>query len=132
MKRKRYSEEQIISILKEHEAGASVPDLTPRHGVVENTTITSDHTAPRARNRPRYSRMKWPDTLEIPHQTWPTSRGAASSTSVALETFFPCVLFVTWLIKWSHCAESNRGPTDYESVALPTELQWPEVRDAQL
>jgi len=26
MKRKRYTEEQIISILKEHEAGASVPD----------------------------------------------------------------------------------------------------------
>ena len=37
MKRKRYSEEQIISILKEHQAGASVPDLARRHGVVENT-----------------------------------------------------------------------------------------------
>lgn len=37
MKRKRYIEEQIISILKEHEAGASVPELSRRHGVVENT-----------------------------------------------------------------------------------------------
>jgi len=37
MKRKRYTEEQIISILKEHEAGASVSDLSHRHGVVENT-----------------------------------------------------------------------------------------------
>lgn len=37
MKRKRYSEEQIISILKEHEASASVPDLARRHGVAENT-----------------------------------------------------------------------------------------------
>jgi putative transposase len=37
MKRKRYTEEQIISILKEHQAGASVPDLARRHGVVENT-----------------------------------------------------------------------------------------------
>ena len=37
MKRKRYSEEQIISILKEHEAGTSVPELSRRHGVVENT-----------------------------------------------------------------------------------------------
>jgi len=27
MKRKRYTEEQIIAILKEHEAGSSVPDL---------------------------------------------------------------------------------------------------------
>jgi putative transposase len=32
MKRKRYTEEKIISILKEHEAGASVPDLSRRHG----------------------------------------------------------------------------------------------------
>jgi transposase InsO family protein len=37
MKRKRYTEEQIISILKEHEAGATVPDLLRRHGVAENT-----------------------------------------------------------------------------------------------
>ena len=37
MKRKRYTEEQIISILKEHEAGAPVPDLSRRHGVAENT-----------------------------------------------------------------------------------------------
>ena len=37
MKRKQYREEKIISILKEHEAGASVPDLARRHGVAENT-----------------------------------------------------------------------------------------------
>ena len=37
MKRKRYTEEQIISILKEHEAGASVPNISRRHGVAENT-----------------------------------------------------------------------------------------------
>ena len=37
MKRKRYTEEQIISMLKEHEAGASVPDLARRHAVAENT-----------------------------------------------------------------------------------------------
>ena len=36
MKRNRYSEEKIISILKEHDAGASVPDLSRRHGIVEN------------------------------------------------------------------------------------------------
>lgn len=33
----RYTEEQIILILKEHEAGASVPDIARRHGVAENT-----------------------------------------------------------------------------------------------
>ena len=37
MKRKRYSEEKIISILKEHEAGASVPDRSRRYGIAENT-----------------------------------------------------------------------------------------------
>ena len=39
MKRKRYTEEQIISILKEHEAGASVSQLARRHGVAENTVF---------------------------------------------------------------------------------------------
>ena len=37
MKRKQYSEEKIISILKEHEAGASANELSRRHGVAENT-----------------------------------------------------------------------------------------------
>jgi putative transposase len=37
VKRKQYREEKIISILKEHEAGASVPELARRHGVAENT-----------------------------------------------------------------------------------------------
>ena len=33
MKRNRFSEEQIISILKEHEAGVPVADLCRKHGV---------------------------------------------------------------------------------------------------
>ena len=37
MKRKRYTEEQIISILKEHEAGLPVGELARRYGVIENT-----------------------------------------------------------------------------------------------
>lgn len=37
MKRKRYTEEQIISILKEHEAVASVQELSRRHSVSGNT-----------------------------------------------------------------------------------------------
>ena len=37
MKRKRHTEEQIISILKEHEAGASGPELSRRQAVAENT-----------------------------------------------------------------------------------------------
>jgi len=37
MKRKRFTEEQIISILKEHEAGARVPDLVRKHNVSEQS-----------------------------------------------------------------------------------------------
>jgi putative transposase len=37
MKRKRFTEEQIISILKELEAGARVPDLSRLHNVSEQS-----------------------------------------------------------------------------------------------
>jgi len=37
MKRKRYTEEQIISILKQHEAGRSMVDLAREFGIAENT-----------------------------------------------------------------------------------------------
>lgn len=33
MKRKRFSEEQIIVVLKENEAGAKIDDLCRRHGI---------------------------------------------------------------------------------------------------
>jgi transposase-like protein len=33
MKRSRFSEEQIIAILKEHEAGIAVAELCRKHGV---------------------------------------------------------------------------------------------------
>ena len=37
MKRARYTEEQIIGILKEHEAGAKCADLCRKHGMSEGT-----------------------------------------------------------------------------------------------
>jgi len=37
MKRSRFSEEQIISILKEHEAGATAADLSRKHGISDAT-----------------------------------------------------------------------------------------------
>jgi putative transposase len=37
MKGKRFSEEQIIAVLKESEAGAKTKDLCRRHGIAEPT-----------------------------------------------------------------------------------------------
>lgn len=37
MKRSRFSEAQIIGILKEHQAGGSAPDLCRKHGISDAT-----------------------------------------------------------------------------------------------
>ena len=37
MKRSRFSEEQIIGILKEHQAGLSAQDLCRKHGISDAT-----------------------------------------------------------------------------------------------
>jgi putative transposase len=37
MKRKRFSEEQIFGILKEHELGAKTADVCRKHGISEAT-----------------------------------------------------------------------------------------------
>jgi putative transposase len=37
MKRKRFTEEQIIGVLREHEVGAKTADLCRKHGISEAT-----------------------------------------------------------------------------------------------
>jgi putative transposase len=37
MKKSRFSDEQIVAVLHEWDAGAKVPDLVRRHGVTEQT-----------------------------------------------------------------------------------------------
>ena len=37
MKRKRFTEEQIIAVLREHEAGAKPGDVARKHGISEAT-----------------------------------------------------------------------------------------------
>ena len=37
MKRKRFTEEQIIAVLREHEVGAKTADLARKHGISEAT-----------------------------------------------------------------------------------------------
>jgi hypothetical protein len=41
MKRSRFSEEQIIGILKEHQAGLSAAELCRKHGVSDPTCLPS-------------------------------------------------------------------------------------------
>ena len=40
MKRSRFTEEQIIGILKEHQAGVSAPELCRKHGISDATFYT--------------------------------------------------------------------------------------------
>ena len=40
MKRSRFTQEQIIGVLKEHQAGAAVTDLCRRHGISDATFYT--------------------------------------------------------------------------------------------
>jgi putative transposase len=40
MKRSRFTQEQIIGVLKEHQAGAAAADLCRRHGISEATFYT--------------------------------------------------------------------------------------------
>lgn len=51
MKRKRFSEEKIIGVLKEHEAGAKVDDICRRHGISSATFYNA--RGERSRQRPR-------------------------------------------------------------------------------
>ena len=50
MKRKRYTEEQIITILKEHEAGMPANDVIRKHGIANGTFYRSLALVQRAQN----------------------------------------------------------------------------------
>jgi putative transposase len=43
MKRKRFTEEQIIGVLKEHELGTSTADLCRKHGISQSVAAAFPH-----------------------------------------------------------------------------------------
>ena len=55
MKRARFTEEQVIGVLKEHEAGAKTADLARKHGVSKATLSTTGRPSTAAWTSPRPS-----------------------------------------------------------------------------
>ena len=53
MKRRRLKEEQIIAILREHEAGILVSELSRKHGFAESDLLPESLQNPRQRKRKR-------------------------------------------------------------------------------
>lgn len=58
MRKSRFSEEQIIQALKEHEAGAKIPDLCRRLGISDQTFY---------RWKAKYGGLEVPDAKRLKH-----------------------------------------------------------------
>ena len=79
MKRKRFSEEQIITILKQAEGGLPVPELIRQHGICEGTTAGRASTAGWNSTRPSVSNNSKMRTAGL-SGWWPIRRWTSRSS----------------------------------------------------
>jgi len=88
------------------------------HSSIDVTVDTYGHLVPGG-NRQAVDKLD--DGSEIPDQFGVETKWKHFEPKVAPEEKAALQVIEK---NWSHPPESNRRPTDYESVALPTELGW--------
>ena len=75
MRRSRYSEEQIVGILKEHQAGLSAQDLCRKHGISDATFYIYVRLS-RCKRFEQSSRRTWvPTSIRRRQECWRAQMG---------------------------------------------------------
>ena len=72
MKHKRFSDEQVIGVLKEHEAGAKVDDICRRHAISSATFYTwrKKYGGMEASDAKRLRELEADRAIEAPLMEW--------------------------------------------------------------
>ncbi len=116
----------VLSVVSTVQSKNLMMALTTRRGSVANASVTAVSRA--ARNRSATCDGESGEThpspiYSVPFAHWEADRNGARCLHSAYTARGPSkVNYVTVCFHWCRREESNPRPTDYESVALPTEL----------